>query len=628
MHKALIRYGIALLFLALGPVGCGSDSNPAPAADAGQDMPASESAAAADSPEETGEAGPGFDLQQRLTEAAAATPALAPAPAPSSPEGIAAMLAGAATALDEGRLEAGEGSALGLYLAVVEAAPDNPEALDGLEAVVDALLVKGGAALAEGRYADAGRIALRLRQARPSRADVRAFDASARQGQEIALLLEEARRLAAAGREVTTRGDSAVSMYQKILLIRPDHPEASAALVAVEAGLIERAMAAAEAGEYAQSDRLLASAGQVRPGSAAVQNASIRVVELRQARAASLLDQANAAITATDLDRAAELLSRLEAVSVQSEGIEDLRSRIENARLYGSHRPGEVISDPLASGGSGPELVVIPVGSFRMGSPAGEADRRPNEGPVRSVSFARGFAIGMAEVSVGEYRAFVRASGFRPSTAVRRTSTIYDEKSGSMTERGGVTWESDHVGRRAADDLPVTHVSWSDARAYVDWLAKESGKPYRLPSEAEFEYVLRAGSQTRYPWGEDNPVRVVGNVTGQKDRSASGRNWVNAFPGYDDGFWGPAPTRHYEPNAFGVHGLVGNVSEWVEDCWHDNYQRAPSDGSAWVNPGCPRRVVRGASWASSPEQVRSAFRLAAAAETTNARLGFRVARDL
>jgi formylglycine-generating enzyme required for sulfatase activity len=121
---------------------------------------------------------------------------------------------------------------------------------------------------------------------------------------------------------------------------------------------------------------------------------------------------------------------------------------------------------------------------------------------------------------------------------------------------------------------------------------------------------------------------VVGNLTGERDRSASGRNWVNAFDNYGDGFWGNAPVGSFETNRFGLHDMGGNVSEWVEDCWHENYQRAPSDGSAWVNEGCNRRVIRGASWASAPDQARSAFRLTAGEGTTNARLGFRVARDL
>ena len=124
------------------------------------------------------------------------------------------------------------------------------------------------------------------------------------------------------------------------------------------------------------------------------------------------------------------------------------------------------------------------------------------------------------------------------------------------------------------------------------------------------------------------PETYVGNLTGDGDRSATRRTWVNAFKSYSDGYWGPAPVGQFEPNAFGLLDMIGNVSEWTEDCWHDSYRRAPIDGTAWVNPGCNRRVIRGASWASAPDQVRSAFRLNASPDTTNGRLGFRVARDL
>ncbi len=124
------------------------------------------------------------------------------------------------------------------------------------------------------------------------------------------------------------------------------------------------------------------------------------------------------------------------------------------------------------------------------------------------------------------------------------------------------------------------------------------------------------------------PPASAGNVTGSKDRSPGGRSWRNAFEGYGDGWWGPAPVASFAANAFGLHDLAGNVGEWVADCWHDSYRRAPTDGEAWVNPGCRTRVMRGGSWASAPAQVRSSWRLSADADTTNARMGFRVVRDL
>jgi formylglycine-generating enzyme required for sulfatase activity len=120
----------------------------------------------------------------------------------------------------------------------------------------------------------------------------------------------------------------------------------------------------------------------------------------------------------------------------------------------------------------------------------------------------------------------------------------------------------------------------------------------------------------------------VENVTGDGERFAGGRSWEGGFRRYDDGYWGPAPVGSLQPNSFGLFDMGGNVMEWVEDCWHDSYVRAPTDGSAWVNPGCDRRVIRGAQWSSTPEMSRSGFRLSAGPTTADARVGFRVARDL
>jgi formylglycine-generating enzyme required for sulfatase activity len=195
-------------------------------------------------------------------------------------------------------------------------------------------------------------------------------------------------------------------------------------------------------------------------------------------------------------------------------------------------------------------------------------------------------------------------------------------------KRDGVTWEMDYDGRQASDDEPVVHVSWNDAVAYTRWLARGTGKPYRLPTEAEFEYALRGGKRTRYWWGEGAPGEVVENLTGQGDVSRNQRQWSVYFKDYTDRYWGPAPVGSFEPNPYGLYDMGGNVAEWVMDCWHDTYLRAPVDGSAWINPGCKLRVVRGGYWASSPEQSRSAFRISAVPDRHDARIGFRVARDL
>jgi formylglycine-generating enzyme required for sulfatase activity len=197
-----------------------------------------------------------------------------------------------------------------------------------------------------------------------------------------------------------------------------------------------------------------------------------------------------------------------------------------------------------------------------------------------------------------------------------------------MRDDGNATWQDDYAGRRAADNLPVVNVSWNDAKAYADWLSQRTGKTYRLPSEAEFAYALRGGTTTRYWWGDGTPSGKVENLTGSNDRSPSGRRWNHAFRGYGDGYWGPAPVMRFAPNPFGLYDMGGNVSEWTADCWHDNYIHAPVDGSAWLNPGCSTRVLRGGSWGSSPDQARSAWRQGADASVRSGRVGFRVVREL
>ena len=198
-----------------------------------------------------------------------------------------------------------------------------------------------------------------------------------------------------------------------------------------------------------------------------------------------------------------------------------------------------------------------------------------------------------------------------------------------MIEVRGANWRRSYLGRVAAPpDAPVVHVAWEDAHAYAEWLSARTGQRYRLPSEAEFEYALRAGAQTPWAWGAQRPERAFANLTGEGDESPQGRRWGRAIPGWSDGHWGPAPVGTYPAEGFGTRDLIGNVSEWVDDCWHDSYRRAPVDGSAWINPGCDERVVRGGSWASTLEQTRSSFRLQVPGNLGSARVGFRVARDL
>jgi formylglycine-generating enzyme required for sulfatase activity len=370
---------------------------------------------------------------------------------------------------------------------------------------------------------------------------------------------------------------------------------------------------------------LLATAAAFRADAPAVLTMRLRIAELREGRTRRALASGHAAVRALRLEEADRWLGVAEASAAQPAGVEALRERIFLARHYGPFAPGQVFADLLAPGVRGPEMVVVRFGRFRMGE---DDDQRPREGPEREVVFERGFALARNEVTVADFRRFVVATGYRTRATREGSSVVFDERGGSLTEHEGVDWQRDFLGRIASDDRPVTHVAVEDAQAYVAWLSKRTGHAYRLPSEAEWEYALRAGQHTQYPWGDDAPPRAVGNLSGEGDKSSAGRSWGTPIRGYTDFFWGTAPVRSFPVERWGTYDLVGNVSEWTQDCWHEGFRRAPTDGSAWVNPGCPQRVVRGASWASALDQSRSASRMAVDATSTNPWLGFRVARDI
>jgi len=244
-----------------------------------------------------------------------------------------------------------------------------------------------------------------------------------------------------------------------------------------------------------------------------------------------------------------------------------------------------------------PEMVAIPAGDFTMGSPADEPNRLDQEGPAHPVSVPR-FAIARTEVTFAEWDACVAdggCDGFTPP---------------DMGEGRG--------------PIPVFNVSWQDAKAYVAWLnGKVPGDPYRLPSEAEWEYAARAGAGTAYPWGEA-PDRARANM---------GREvcCIGAAEGADK--WvGPAPVASFPPNAFGLHDMAGNVWEWVEDIYRDSYEGAPKDGSVWttasVSGRVDRRTLRGGGYMDRPWQVRAAMRISNDPGFRHRTYGFRPARDL
>ena len=270
-----------------------------------------------------------------------------------------------------------------------------------------------------------------------------------------------------------------------------------------------------------------------------------------------------------------------------------------------------------------PELVVVPSGSYMMGSPSSEEGRDGDEGPVHRVRIAKPFAVGVTEVTRGQWSAFVSETGHSTGDSC----TTYEDA--GWRNRNGRSWRT--PGYSQSDGHPVVCVSWDDARAYVGWLSRKTGKRYRLLSESEWEYVARAGTRTARYWGEGETGQCRhGNGA---DRTLKGRysDWKWTTAGCRDGHVHTAPVSLLVANGYGLHDVLGNVREWTQDCWNESYAGAPTDGSAWEAGDCSRRVLRGGSWSSEPGNLRSAVRYSRFWLTTGIWLdnaGFRVARTL
>jgi formylglycine-generating enzyme required for sulfatase activity len=310
--------------------------------------------------------------------------------------------------------------------------------------------------------------------------------------------------------------------------------------------------------------------------------------------------------------RAGELdKTRLAQAEAQRKALQEKAVAAYEAEQRRAHvQPGAPEPEPGRSApqsATAPEVVVIPAGRFQMGSPEHErqvalaagaqAAWLAREQPRRWVGIERSFAMGRYPVTVGQWREFVRATGWQ--------------------QHGEVSWAA--PGFEQTDEHPVVGVTWWDAQKYVAWLSACSGQRYRLPSEAEWEYACRAGSKTPFSFGDTvNP--------GQANYDAG-----FAYNGGEHGESrrGTTPVSLFAPNRWGLHDMHGNVWEWVQDAVHDSYAGAPLDGSAWEQGGdAARRVLRGGSWSNHPRYLRSALRNGFSASLANDIVGFRVVREL
>jgi formylglycine-generating enzyme required for sulfatase activity len=275
-----------------------------------------------------------------------------------------------------------------------------------------------------------------------------------------------------------------------------------------------------------------------------------------------------------------------------------------------------------------PEMVPLLPGEFMMGSAPGEEEREGVPAASRGVSepqvrvrITYPLAMGKYEVTRGEFAAFVRAT---KHVSMPSCQTLgFDGKS---VERPGLSWRN--PGFPQTDRDPVVCVTWDDARLYADWLQQTTKKAYRLPTEAEWEYAARAGTPLARYWsdGRDGTCRHanVADLT-----AAQALNWqvtAQAVFNCTDGYAFTAPVGKFQPNVFGLHDMLGNVWEWVGDCWNGSHLRASGNPDFRRDGDCGRRVVRGGGWSNPPRNLRAAARSAEGIGNRNNLLGFRVVR--
>lgn len=294
---------------------------------------------------------------------------------------------------------------------------------------------------------------------------------------------------------------------------------------------------------------------------------------------------------------------------------------------------GSLLAPAPSAADAESSMVHVNATSFSQGSPEGEADHRSHEGPVHEVAL-RPFSISRSEVTVAQFQTFVEKTGY-VTEAERNVPVGGQSAEGCFSHRTlgevspgwveGRSWRD--PGFPQAPSHPAVCVSWNDANAYVKWLREETGLAYRLPSESEFEYVLRVGLFRDVDRREENELCRTANH-GDQSLKNTFPAWNGATSGCSDGYAMSAPAASYRANLLGLYDVDGNVAEWVGDCWHESYVGAPANGNAWEAPDlseCRGRVLRGGDFVSSPANFGPAHRTWIPESFRTYHVGFRVA---
>ena len=282
------------------------------------------------------------------------------------------------------------------------------------------------------------------------------------------------------------------------------------------------------------------------------------------------------------------------------------------------------------------EMAVIPAGAFDMGESLEQGKREPEtpdligqQGPVHRVSVPT-FALARYPVTREQFSQFVDATGYQAKGCV---VTAWNGESTRRRQAPEASWED--PGFAQTDHDPVVCMAWEDAVAYVDWLAAKTGKPYRLPSEAEVEYAARAGTTTSRFWGDDPATQCKSangaDLTARKafpDWTDRGDLGVGHVASCSDGFAHTSPVGAFAANPWGLFDMLGNVAVWTADCWHPTYAGAPIDGADWYEEQCDRHVLRGGGWVYEPGTPHASWRQGAPLHDREDYVGVRVARSL
>ena len=418
------------------------------------------------------------------------------------------------------------------------------------------------------------------------------------EGAEVARLLAAAKTDIKARRLTSPVGNNAWDNYQRVLELVPAHPDAIQGMERVIESYMELFGVAVEQQEFDKAGGYLTKIHELHPDSPVLEEGERRLASAKQTRADRLaelerqrIEQAiqehwvafEVALEAEELDEAEHILSEVHGLNSEAPGLSEGEQRLVEAQQMALEREfaGEMVS--------------IPGGTFRMGDLSGDGD--DDARPVHSVTVPA-YRMGKYEVTFVQWDACVADGGcgrYRPD----------DEGWG----RG---------------NRPVINVSWDDAQSFIDWLNNKTGGNFRLPSEAEWEYAARAGSTTKYHFGnsESQLCRYANHADDSTDYS-------NRNKSCSDGVGErTAVVGRYLPNSYGLYDMHGNVWEWVQDCWNDSYEGAPSDGIAWNSGDCSQRVRRGGSWYNTSQGGSSSNRAFSNRwDNESNASGFRLAQD-